>query len=73
MFSLEFFVNSSLQKRDMMSTSAEVGQYWFDPIVSEHDPDMAKKRAQNGIRRLLPVESASQFALDDLPTEHRML
>ena len=62
-----------MQKRDMMSTSAEVGQYWFDPIVSEHDPDMAKKRAQNGIRRLLPVESASQFALEDLPTQHRLL
>ena len=62
-----------MQKRDLMTTASEVGQYWFDPIVSDADPEMAKKRAQNGIRRLLPVESASQFALDDLPTEHRML
>ena len=62
-----------MQKADMRSTSAEVGQYWFDPIVSDHDPDLAAKRAKNGIRRLLPVESASQFALEDLPTEHRLL
>ena len=62
-----------MQQRDMMTTSAEVGQYWHDPIIEENDPDMAAKRAKNGIKRLLPVESASQFALDDLPTQHRML
>lgn len=62
-----------MQKQDMRSTSAEVGQFWFDPIVSDSDPDLAKKRAKNGIKRLLPVESASQFALDELPTQHRLL
>lgn len=59
--------------RSMRTTSAAVGSYWFDSITSDNDPDLALKRAKNGIRRLLPVESASQFALDDLPTEHRLL
>ena len=40
------------------TTAAEVGQYWFDDI-EDNDLDLAKKRAQNGIKRLLPVESAS--------------
>ena len=62
-----------MQSRELRTTSADVGQYWHDPIVEEHDPDMAKKRAQNGIRRLLPVEMNSQFALEDLPTQHRLL
>ena len=55
------------------TTAAEVGQYWFDDIVEDNDLDLAKKRAQNGIKRLLPVESASSFALEDLPTQHRLL
>jgi len=62
-----------MSNRNMRTSAADVGSYWFDPITSDNDPDLAKKRAANGIRRLLPVESASQFALDDLPTEHRML
>ena len=62
-----------MQHKDMRTTSAEVGQYWFDPIVEDNDADLAKKRRENGIKRLLPVEMSSQFALDDLPTEHRML
>ena len=62
-----------MQHKDMRSTSADIGQYWFDPIVSDDDPDLALKRRKNGIKRLIPVETSSQFALDDLPTEHRML
>jgi len=55
------------------STSSQVGQYWFDPIVSNDDRDMALARQKNGIRRLLPMETNTQFALEDLPTQHRML
>ena len=62
-----------MQNPELKTTSAEVGSYWFDPIVSDNDPDLAAKRAKNGIRRLLPIESNSQFALDDLPTQHRLL
>ena len=56
-----------------ISTSSQVGQYWHDPILEDNDIDMARFRAKNGIRRLLPVEMNSQFALEDLPTEHRLL
>ena len=56
-----------------VSTASQVGQYWHDPIVSDNDPEMAVFRSKNGIRRLLPVEDNSQFALEDLPTQHRML
>lgn len=56
-----------------VSTSSQCGQYWHDPLMEENDPAMAVARSQNGIRRLLPVESNSQFALEDLPTQHRLL
>ena len=34
---------------------------------------MALLRATNGIRRLLPEEENSQFALEDLPVADRIL
>jgi hypothetical protein len=34
---------------------------------------MDKLRAENGAKRVLPVESNSSFALEDLPTADRLL
>jgi hypothetical protein len=56
-----------------ISTSSQVGQYFHDPELSAHDPVMAKLRAQNGCKRVLPVEENSQFALEALPIQHRLL
>jgi len=56
-----------------ISTSSQVGSYYHDPVLDERDPAMAAARAKNGIRRLLPIESNSQFALEDIPTQHRLL
>ena len=56
-----------------ISTASQVGQFWHDPILEDNDIEMAKARAKNGIRRLLPVEMNSSFALEDIPTQHRLL
>ena len=56
-----------------ITTSSEVGQFWHDPELDETDPAMAQLRAINGCKRVLPVEENSQFALEDLPTQHRLL
>ena len=55
------------------TTTSEVGAYWHDPVLEDNDPHMAMLRAKNGAKRVLPVETNSQFALDDLPTADRML
>jgi hypothetical protein len=56
-----------------ITTSSEVGSYWHDPELEDNDEQMAILRAQNGAKRVLPVEMNSQFALEDLPTQHRLL
>ena len=56
-----------------ITTSSEVGQYWHDPEINDTDEQMAELRAINGCKRVLPVEENSQFALEDLPTQHRLL
>ena len=56
-----------------ISTSSQLGQFWHDPILEDKDEAMAIARSKNGIRRLLPIESNSQFALEDIPTQHRLL
>jgi hypothetical protein len=56
-----------------ISTNSDYGQYFHDPLITLDDERMAKLRAQNGCKRVLPVEQNSSFALDDLPTADRML
>jgi len=58
-----------------ISTTSDLGSYWHDPVLrgSERDPVMDQKRAENGAKRVLPVESNSQFALEDLPVKDRLL
>ena len=58
-----------------ITTSSEIGQYWHDDEMDNPhaDEDMARLRAANGCKRVLPVEENSQFALEDLPTQHRLL
>lgn len=56
-----------------ISTTSDLGSFWWDPQLSEKDPVMDKKRSENGIKRLLPVESGSQFALENLPIGDRLL
>ncbi|KOO36622.1 hypothetical protein Ctob_012439 [Chrysochromulina tobinii] len=57
----------------LRSTTSEIGSYWHDPELDERDPYMDKLRAENGAKRVLPVESNSSFALEDLPTADRLL
>jgi len=56
-----------------ISTNSDYGQYFHDPLITLDDARMAKLRAQNGCKRVLPVEQNSSFALEDLPTADRML
>ena len=56
-----------------ISTSSQVGQYWHDPEINDTDEHLATLRVKNGAKRVLPVEMNSQFALEDLPTQHRLL
>ena len=56
-----------------MTTTSEIGAYWHDDVLDEKDAWMDRLRAENGCKRVLPVQNCSQFALEDLPTQHRLL
>ena len=56
-----------------VSTSSQVGSFWHDKHLFGPDLNNAALRHKNGIRRLIPIELRSQFALEDLPTADRML
>ena len=55
------------------TTGSDLGMYWHDPLVSLDDEVMARLRAENGCKRVLPVECNTQFALEDLAVAHRLL
>ena len=55
------------------STTSAIGSFWHDPALDAVDEWMDKLRAENGVKRVLPVQNNSQFALEDLPTQHRLL
>ena len=69
----EFDVSKAAPASQGISTTSDLGSFWWDPQLSEKDPVMDKKRSENGIKRLLPVESGSQFALENLPIGDRLL
>ena len=56
-----------------VSSNADYGSYFHDPELDERDPVMDALRIKNGAKRILPVETDSQFALEKLPTADRML
>ena len=56
-----------------ISTNSDYGSYWHDPELDERDPYMDKLRAENGAKRVLPVEQNSQFALESVPIADRLL
>jgi len=56
-----------------ISTSSDLGRFFHDPELDERDPIMDKLRAQNGCKRVLPVEDNSQFALEDIAIADRLL
>ena len=55
------------------TTTSDIGAYWHDDALDERDQWMDELRAQNGIKRILPVQNNSKFALEALPTQHRLL
>ena len=55
------------------TTTSDYGSYFTDPELDATDLWMAQLRAENGIKRILPVQNNSRFALEALPTEHRLL
>uniref|UniRef100_A0A7S2CUA0 Uncharacterized protein n=1 Tax=Haptolina brevifila TaxID=156173 RepID=A0A7S2CUA0_9EUKA len=56
-----------------LSTSSDCGRYFHDPLISLDDEIMSSLRLENGRKRVLPVEENSQFALEELPVQHRLL
>lgn len=56
-----------------VATSSQVGSFWHDKEMFGPDLNNAALRSRNGIKRLIPIELQSQFALEDLPTADRML
>ena len=55
------------------TTTSDIGAYWHDDALDEKDEYMDRLRAENGCKRVLPVEMNSSFALEALPTQHRLL
>ena len=57
------------------TSSSAYGAFIHDQSTfkTQKDDNMALLRATNGIRRLLPEEENSQFALEDLPVADRIL
>ena len=57
------------------TSSSAYGAFFHDQSTfkTQKDDNMALLRATNGIRRLLPEEENSQFALEDLPVADRIL
>ena len=55
------------------STSSQLGSFWHDKHMYGPDLNNQELRSRNGIMRLLPIETDSKFALEDLPTADRLL
>ena len=55
------------------SSASECGAYFHTKGVFEADLNNPALRSKNGIKRLIPIELRSQFALEDLPIADRML
>ena len=47
--------------------------FWHNKGLFEKDLNDPGMRSRNGIKRLIPIELRSQFALEDIPIADRML
>jgi hypothetical protein len=56
-----------------LTTTSDIGSFWYDSALDETDENMATLRATNGAKRMLGPQSQTQFELDALPTKHRLL
>lgn len=55
------------------TTSSDIGRYWHDDGLSYNDLHTEAARLKNGAKRIYHEATVSQFALESLPIEHRLL